>query len=246
MGEASPSRRDHSKLRFIDAMPRPLLILFLLAGVVAVVAALVFIIHPPEFSTVPVQDRRPPPRGVLTHDAGRIVPAPLPSVLPSVIPPCSALSTTVLKVGPAGAIRLREVLADVCRLAHGGVAPELTAAIGGLKGATIRFGIFQRAGVESTADFATKTIWVNIKFSRSNVPVEQVAPVIVHEGWHLAHPRDTVTATQEVGARRAEVAACRELISIDSWPRWCKDARALTELPAARAIALLVSAGYRP
>jgi hypothetical protein len=246
MSEASPSRGDHSSLRFIDAMPRPLLVLFLLTGAVAVVAALVFIIHPPEFSTVPVQERRPPPRGALTHDAGRIVAAPLPSVLPSVPPACSALSTTVLKVGSAGAVRLQQVLADVCRLAHGGVAPELTTAIGGLKGATIRFGIFQRAGVESTADFATKTIWVNIKFSRSNVPVEQVAPVIVHEGWHLAHPRDTVTATQEVGARRAEVAACRELISIDSWPRWCKDARALTELPAARAIALLVSAGYRP
>jgi hypothetical protein len=246
MDEASPPRRDKSKLRFIDAMPRPLLVLFLLTGTVAVVAALVFIIHPPEFSTVPVQERRPPPRGALTHDAGRIVPAPAPSVLPSMSPPCSALSTTVLKVGPAGAVRLRAVLTDICRLAHGGVAPELTTAIGGLKGATIRFAVFQRAGVESTADFSGKTIWLNIKFSRSNLPVEQVAPVVIHEGWHLAHPGDAVTATQELGARRAEVAACRELISIDSWPRWCKDARALTDLPAARAIALLVSAGYRP
>jgi len=246
MDDASPPRREPSKLRFIDAMPRPLLVLFLVTGAVAVVAALVFIIHPPEFATVPVQDRRPPPKGALTHDAGRVVPAPVPSVLPSVSPPCSAVSTTILKVGPAGAVRLRQVLTDICRLAHGGVAPELTTAIGGLKGATIRFAVFQRAGVESTADFTGRTIWLNIKFSRSNVPVEQVAPVIVHEGWHLAHPRDAVTATQELGARRAEVAACRELISIDSWPRWCKDARALTDLPAARAIALLVSAGYRP
>ena len=246
MDDASPPRREPSKLRFIDAMPRPLLVLFLATGTVAVVAALVFIIHPPEFATVPVQERRPPPKGALTHDAGRVVPAPVPSVLPSVSPPCSAVSTTILKVGPAGAVRLRQVLTDICRLAHGGVAPELTTAIGGLKGATIRFAVFQRAGVESTADLTGRTIWLNIKFSRSNVPVEQVAPVIVHEGWHLAHPRDAVTATQELGARRAEVAACRELISIDSWPRWCKDARALTDLPAARAIALLVSAGYRP
>src|SRR6266481_5335562 len=116
MDDASPPRRDDKKLRFIDAMPRPLLVLFLLTGAVAVVAALVFIIHPPEFSTVPVQERRPPPRGALTHDAGRIVPAPVPSVLPNLSPPCSAVSTTVLKVGPAGAVRLREVLNDICRL----------------------------------------------------------------------------------------------------------------------------------
>jgi len=246
MSEVPPSRRDNSKLRFIDAMPRPLLVVFLVTGTVAVVAALVFIIQPPEFSTVPVQERRPPPRGTLTHDTGRIFPAPLPSAAPAVSAPCSALSTTVLKVGVSGAVRLREVLADVCRLAHGGVARELTTAIGGLKGVTIRFAVFQRAGVESTADFATRTIWLNIKFSRSNLAVEEVAPVIVHEGYHLAYIQDAVTAAQELGARRAEVAACRELISVDQWPRWCKDARALTDLPAARAVALLVSAGYPP
>jgi len=246
MSEVPSSRPEHSKLRFIDAMPRPLLVLFLVTGAVAVTAALIFIIHPPEFSTVPVQERRPPPRGTLTHDTGRIFPAPLPSSAPRVPAPCSALSTTVLKVGVAGAVRLRAVLSDVCRLAQGGVAPELTTGIAGLKGATIRFAVFQLAGVESTADFATKTIWLNIKFSRSNLPVEQVAPVIVHEGYHFAHPGDAVTATQELGARRAEVAACRELISVDSWPRWCKDAGTLTDLPAARAIELLVSAGYRP
>src|SRR5438477_5333447 len=129
MDEAPPPKSDHSKLRFIDAMPRPLLVLFLVAGVVAVAAALVFIIHPPEFSTVPIQERRPPPRGSLTHDTGRIFPAPLPSAAPRVSAPCSALSTTVLKVGVAGAVRLGAVLTDICRLAHGGVAPELSSAI---------------------------------------------------------------------------------------------------------------------
>jgi len=245
MDEAPPPKPDNSKLRFIDAMPRPLLVVFALAGVAAVVAALVFIIHPPESATIPVQDRRPPPHGTLSHDVGRLVPAPLPSVLPSLPPACSAFASTVLKVGPAGAVRLRAVLADVCRLSHGGVPAELTTAIGGLKGATLRFAAFQRAGVESTADFATRTIWLNLKFSQSNLPIEEVAPVIVHEGWHLAHLNDAVTAEQELGARRVEVDTCRELISADTWPRWCTDARTLTDLPVARAIALLVSAGYR-
>src|SRR5260221_13566302 len=132
MSEVPPSRRDHSKLRFIDAMPRPLLVLFLVTGTVAVVAALVFIIHPPEFSTVPVQERRPPPRGTLTHDTGRIFPAPLPSAAPAVSSPCSALSTTVLKGGVYGAVRLRDVLADGCRLAQSGCAHAQTSAICGL------------------------------------------------------------------------------------------------------------------
>src|SRR5437879_8994562 len=139
MIEVPPSWRETLKPRFSDAMPRPLLVVFLVTGTVAVAAALVFIIHPPEFSTVPVQERRPPPRGTLTHDTGRIFPAPLPSAAPRVSALCSALSTTVLKVGVAGAVRLGAVLSDVCRLAHGGVAPELSTAIGGLKGATIRF-----------------------------------------------------------------------------------------------------------
>jgi len=244
MDEAPPPKPDNSKLRFIDAMPRPLLIVFALAGVAAVVAALVFIIHPPESATIPVQDRRPPPHGTLSHDVGKLVPAPLPSVIPTLPPACSAFSTTVLEVGPAGAARLRAVLSDLCRLSQGGVPAELTTAISGLKNATIRFAAFQRAGVESTVDFATRTVWLNLKFSESNLPIEQVAPVLVHEGWHLAHPRDAVTAEQELGARRAEVDTCRELIATDKWPRWCNDARTLTDLPVARAIALLVSAGY--
>ena len=244
MDDAPPAKPDHSKLRFIDAMPRPLLVVFALAGVAAVVAALVFIIHPPESATIPVQDRRPPPHGTLSHDVGRLVPAPLPSALPSLPPACSAFSSTVLKVGPAGAVRLRAVLTDLCRLSHGGVPADLATAIGGLKGATIRFAAFQRAGVESTLDFATRTIWLNLKFSQSNLPLEEVAPVIIHEGWHLAHASVAVTAEQELGARRAEVDTCRELIAADKWPRWCDDAHTLTEMPVARAIALLVSAGY--
>src|ERR1043166_3246909 len=99
MDEAPPPKPDNSKLRFIDAMPRPLMIVFAVAGVVAVVAALVFIINPPESATIPVQQRRPPPRGTLSHDVGRLIPAPVPSVLPSPQPACSAFSSTVLKVG---------------------------------------------------------------------------------------------------------------------------------------------------
>ncbi|MGZ6494430.1 MAG: hypothetical protein ACXVEX_14055 [Actinomycetota bacterium] len=241
----SPAPTEGKGIRFIDAMPRPLFVVFVLAAVVAVVAALVFIIHPPESSTVPVAERAPPPHGTLSHDVGTLNPLPIPSPLPPTPPPCDAVARTTLAAGSAGVARLHDVLVDVCRLASGGVAPELTTAITGLRDATVRFAGFSRAGVESTADFATRTIWLNVKFSQESMPVEQVVPVLLHDAWNLAYPKEAVTATQELGARRAEVAACRELIAIDKWPRWCKDARALTDLTEATAIDALVSAGYQ-
>jgi hypothetical protein len=240
-----PRKRGEPGLRFIDAMPRPLLIMLLVAGAVAIAASVIVIVSPPKFSTVSVQSRRPPPRGSLTHDVGRIVPGPLPSHVPTFTPPCSAVSSTKLVAGGPGVERLRAVLAQICSLAHGGVPAEVTKAIGGLRGATIRYAGFGRSGVESTADLKAKIIWVNIKFSQQRLPVEQLAPVVLHEGWHLAHAADPVTAEQELGARGTEVATCRQLIQISKWPRWCSDARALTEIPQSQAIDLLVSAGYR-
>lgn len=244
MADVPPPARDRG-IRFIDAMPRPLFIVFVVAGVVAVVAALIFIVHPPEPSTVPVAERAPPPHGTLSHDVGKLNPLPVPTPLPAIAPPCEAVARTTLAAGPAGVARLRSVLTDVCRLASGGVAPEVTTAVEGLRGATVRFAGFERAGVESTADLATRTIWLNIKFSQESMPVEEVVPVLLHDAWNLAHPKEAVTAAQELGARRAEVGACRELIAIDKWPRWCNDARTLTDLPEATAINALVSAGYQ-
>src|ERR1044072_9912898 len=98
MDEAPSAKPDNSKLRFIDAMPRPMLAVFAVAGIAAVVAALVFIINPPESATIPVQERRPPPRGTVSNDVGKLAPAPLPSELPSLPPPCSAVATPVLEV----------------------------------------------------------------------------------------------------------------------------------------------------
>jgi hypothetical protein len=234
------------KVRLIDSMPRPLLVVFVIAGLVAIVAVLVVIINPPIFSTVPVQDRRPPPRGDLSHNTGGIAPLFRGDAVPLAEPPCPAVETDRLRAGPAGIARLRGVLVDICTLSKGGVSPDVTAAIKGLKGATIGFAVFDRAGVESTAVFQGKLIWLNGKFARSDLPVEQIAPVVLHEGYHLAHPNDPVTAREELGARTAEVSTCRLLIPLKKWPRWCKDARTLTDLPVERALELLVSAGYKP
>ena len=234
------------KVRLIDSMPRPLLIVFIVAGLIAIGAALVVIINPPIFATIPVEERRPPPKGNLTHDTGRITPTYNQQVVPPIEPPCPALDETRAVAGPAGRARIRAVLVDICRLSKGGVASEIEAAIKGLNGSRIQFGVFQRAGVESTAVFPGKIIWLNAKFARTDVPIENLAPVLLHEGWHLAHPKDPVDARQELAARRAEVGGCRLLIAIEKWPRWCEDARTLTDMPEGRALELLVSAGYKP
>jgi hypothetical protein len=167
-------------------------------------------------------------------------------VLPTFSPPCSTFARAHLRAGPAGVLRLRAALKDICPFVSGGVAREVTTAVRGLEDATIGFAAFGRAGVESTTDFATKTIWLNGKFARTDLSVEDLVPVLLHEGYHLARAKEPVTAREELGARRAEVSTCRLLIPLKKWPRWCEDARTLTDMPDARAEELLVSAGYKP
>lgn len=230
-------------LRFRDAMPKPVLALFVLGGVVALGLAAWGLLRPP-VPPLALQDRRPPSHGVFSHDAGRVVSAPLPRTIPSVPPPCDAVRHTRLIGGGDAIIRIGTVLQQICPLANGGVEPELARAIRGLDGASIRFGTFGRTGVESTADLSSRTIWLNIKFALRRTKPIDLAPVVLHEAWHLAEARAAITADTELGARAAEVQGCRHLIDTRQWPRWCHDANRLTALARAEAVRLLVSAGY--
>lgn len=234
---------EERRLRFVDAMPRPLLALFALVSLTALVVSVLALLRPPQ-APVAVQDRRPPPRGTLSHDVRRVFPAPLPSQVERIEAPCPAVAGVVPQGGVAAVRRLEVALERICALTKGGVAPELGQAARGLAGATIRFADFRRTGVDSTLDYASRTIYLNVKLALSRTPVTHVAPILLHEGWHLEHGAEPVTAAQELSARRVEVAACRELIRRTDWPRWCRDAAALTDLPEARALDLLVAAGY--
>ncbi|MFA5890340.1 MAG: hypothetical protein WDA27_05245 [Actinomycetota bacterium] len=230
-------------VRLMDAMPRPLLVVFLAFSVAALAAVVVLMLRPVA-GGVALQDRRPPPRGDFSHGVGSLAPAPVPSVVPTLSPACSAVSGTRLVAGGDGVLRLRSALKEICGFAAGGVAVEVTEAIAGLDGATLRFGGFDVTGAESTADFTTRTVWLNIKFGLRRTPVVELVPVILHDAWHLARASSEVTAEEELGARRAEVEACRQVIPISKWPRWCEDADDLTRLPREDALRLLVSAGY--
>jgi hypothetical protein len=233
--------------RLRDAMPRPLMVVFAFGAIVALVASTVALLRPPT-PAVPLQDRRPPPRVPRSHDVGAIAPAPVPSVAPDVVPPCVEVSGVRILGGGAAVGRLRAVLERVCTLAGGGVSPDLARAVAALSQPTeLRFGGFDVTGVESTLDRApgaTPTIWLNIKLSLRSTPAADLAPILLHEAWHRAHPTYAIGAADELAARRVEVEVCRLLVAIDRWPRWCRDARGLTTLPEPRALELLRSAGY--
>lgn len=230
--------------RLLDAMPRPLLVVFALACLVALVASLFAILSPPTFETVRIEDRRPPPAGSVTHGAGEVFPAPTPTVDIPYDPPCDEVATVTVLGGVSFTERVEDALALVCTVARGGPSPTLTRAVAGLEGATIRIAEFEVTGVESQADRRSKVVSVNLKFTERRRSARELAPVLLHEAWHLANADEPVTAAAELDARAVEVAACREFITLAEWPRWCEDARALTTLPRADALALLVEAGY--
>lgn len=234
-----------SSVRLRDAMPRPLSVTFLVAGALAVALITVLLVHPPRPSPLRLAERRSPPHGSFTHDVGRIVPAPAPSPIPAgVAPPCDAFSGVRIDGGVAAQERLFAGLKPLCALTGPSIPAELRDGIDGLARVTMRFAAFQRSGEEATTDLSSATLYVNVRFARKNTPTVLVTPILVHEGWHLAHRSDAVTATGEFRARQAELDTCRQVIDRDKWIRNCSDAEEIVGLGEARAVALLESAGF--
>jgi hypothetical protein len=184
------------------------------------------------------------PRSVFTHDVGRITAAPLPSVIPTAAPACDLYRDTRLVAGGDGVARLRQALALICPLEKGGLGDDVSSAARALSRATIEFGLFTATGVDSTMDAGARIVWLNARYALRSVPLEQLAPSLLHEAFHLIDPDAPVTAERELRARAVELAVCKQLVPIDDWPRSCRDADGLLRLDRARALALLESAGY--
>ena len=234
-------------LKFRESMPRPLMIAFVATGVAALGVIVWLLVSPPAPSQLDIASRRSAPGGALTHAVVELAPAPAPTPPPDFNPPCDAVAGVFLNGGEAAQNRLGFVLESyLCPLATNELQPaEVKRAIGALKDATIRFGLFRRTGEQSTADLATRTIYVNVDLARTSVDPIVIAPLLVHEGWHLA-AGGSVSAVQEFGARRAELQACRSVFSSpDREPsRGCLDAQAIVTLGEARAVELLIRAGF--
>jgi hypothetical protein len=230
--------------RLVDAMPRPLLILFVVLGVVALGGSIYLLLQPPERGEVPLGERRAPPAAPYSHDPVEVFTAPTPSSIPDTRAPCEEVAGVRAVGGVSFVRRMERVLQRACEVAGPGVPQVLADSVAGLAETELRIAEFTRTGLETTADRAERVIYVNLKFTRRETPLEDVLPPLLHDAWHLLSPDVEITASDELVARTVEVEACRAFINPDRWPRWCADAKALTDLPRADAIELLVSAGY--
>jgi hypothetical protein len=230
-------------VRFLDSMPRPLLVSFLALAAGGIGLVLWIMLRPPEPPELPLAERRSPPRGTFTHHVVRARPVDVPSPLPAFRPPCPEVAGVVVEGGPPAQERIGRVLRSLCRLVRPGLPAEAAEAVRALGRARIRFALFTRTGDQSTLDLATGRILLAVALSRTNVAPVVIAPLLVHEGWHLARG-GPVTAAEEYGARVAELQACELLIEADRFPRGCRDAAAIVGLGEARAVELLVRAGF--
>lgn len=240
-GEPAAGTRE---IAFLESMPRPLVALFLLLAAGGVGLVIFLMIRPPTADDVALELRRSPPRGTLTHEVVGAILVPIPDPLPAFTPPCPAFSGVVIEGGPPAQARLGSVLRSLCPLARPGVPSQVSEGLRGLDGARLRFARFTRTGDQSTADIGARRVLLDVSLARSNVPPIVLAPLLVHEGWHLSHADAGVTARQEYLARVAELGACRLLIAVDRFPRGCQDAESLVQLGEERAVEALARGGY--
>lgn len=242
MTEEAPGRG----IKFRESMPKPLLIGFLGTAVVAVGLVVWLLINPPVPVNLDLGSRRSPPAGTFTHNVVRALPVDIPTPLPAFTPPCDAVAGVVIEGGEAAQGRIGSVLRLLlCPLDRDLTQPqEVKQAIRALSDAKIRFAILTRTGEQSTSDLTAKRILINVDLARTSVDPTLLAPLLVHEGWHLSTGRP-VTAAQEFGARAAETQACRVVYrNVDEPSRGCLDAQAIVALGETRAIELLVRAGF--
>jgi hypothetical protein len=248
--DAPPPNRPKS-IRFVDSMPRPLLLVFLVFAATGIGLVVWLLTNPPAPRALPLELRRSPPAGAFTHDVVRARLLDIPSPLPSFRPPCPEVAGLVIEGGEGAIERLGSrpdglaAVQQLCPFAKPDplVPPDLQQAVRALAGARIRFALFTRTGDLSTADLSSRRILLGVALSRVNVDQRTIAPLLAHEGYHLAQG-GPVTAAQEFRARVVELAACRFIVDADEFPRWCREADAIIRLGEERAVALLTRAGF--
>src|SRR6266540_3354760 len=93
-------------IRFIDSMPRPLLIVFLVFAAAGIGLVVYLVGNPPTRTELPLAERRSPPKNSFTHDVvlARLVDVPDP--LPRVRVPCAEVAGLVIEGGPPAVARI--------------------------------------------------------------------------------------------------------------------------------------------
>lgn len=228
-------------LPFRQAMPRGVLIAFAVVALVTLAVVVAVMVNPPA-PRIAIAERRSPPGPSLSHDVGSIILAPVPEVLPATDPRCDVFDGIVIEGGEPAHARLGGVLERLCTFADDpAIAPSLRA----LAGARLRFAVFARTGDTSTLSVAQpRRVLINVRFARRDASAAWIAPLLVHEGFHLLHAGKPMTAALEFEARQAEVRTCRLLIEVEAWPRGCSDAEQLVRFGREAAVDQLVRAGF--
>jgi hypothetical protein len=188
-------------------------------------------------------ERRPPGTAEVTYDRGDAMLGETLETEPG--PGCGANLSLLGDEGGRAAARV--AMRAVCEVLR---TPGLDEARDGLRamaGGDVRFGIFERSGVESSTrvEDGVPTIELNAKFQFEDAA--RAAPVVVHELTLLGgdFPGEPVGARAALRATEAQLVACEvlDLLDEDDPPRGCVDAVELLEQDDP--VAELLEAGLR-
>ena len=241
----APETSSTQSIRFLESMPRPLIVLFLLLAAAGLGLVVWTFAHPPVSKQVALASRRSPPVGRFSHDSLLVRMVAVPNPLPAYTPPhaCPEFAGVIIEGSVRALDRIGRVLDGLCGAKTLSSSPEFQQALKALGTARIRFALFKRTGNLSTAYMRAGRILLAVGLSHETVAVGTIAPLLIHEAYHLSQGLP-VTATQEFHARVAEFAACAALFDEDQYTRGCDDARDIVSLGKARAIDLFIRAGY--
>lgn len=266
-----PRKLAPAEISAIRARPWPRLPLWLwlvagLSALAMVTVAGALVLRPgPEEVTVRLGARRSPPADGLTHGVGawRAPALEQPTATDAEVgrAECPRLDRITL-VGTGSDVRLlREAAGKVCALRSEGGIDQARAALNQWT-VVVAFAGFTATGNESTMlldpsrssarrlDLRGTQVAVLVNGKFAGGAPERIAALLVHEGAHLAHSGGAALAgeaTDELAARRVELAACNRLFPPGGAlrpNRGCQDARALVDLDEAGALAELRAAGY--
>ena len=210
-------RLTPTEVAALKARPWPRLPWWLWLAAVVTTAAMVVValgLFRAAPAPLPVAARRSPPTADQSHGVGDYrVPALAPANRDRLTrrqAGCPRLSALTL-VGTAGEVALLEAAAErLCALRS--VAPiERSRAALQRAAVVVQFAEFELGINESTTVFGSgrPVVLVNGKFQVGGRP-ERIAALLVHEGSHVADGGPP-TATAELAARKAELAACGRL-----------------------------------
>ncbi len=218
------------------------LAMLVLTPVAVVVTAWAFFSIPR--GELPAEQRRPPGGAQVTIERGDAVLADSDEVEPG--PTCAE---EIELVGDSGSrAAARRALGASCQLLARGDFPRAAAGLEAWAsaGGVLRMATFELSGVESSARVEDDRLVIELNAKFLYEDATRAAPALVHQLVLLddeAWPGETVAASSELDAARAQAQACSRLTFAGAPPRGCEDVAELLALEAP--LEALVGAGFR-